>query len=181
MLNAIWGKFYTHAFMLYSFGSTLFTQAMDLLPHFIRNPIYKLLLAKMGKGVMIDYKVYMRYLKNIELGDNVDINRGCQFYTSINLGKKIVIGNNVKISPNVKFYGAAHAHELPGMPDNADDIIVEDDCWICADSTILQGVRIYRGSVIAAGSIVIKDIPPNSLAAGNPARVIRERSIRGDY
>ena len=110
---------------------------MDLLPHFLRNIFFKALLGRMGKKVMIDYKVYMRYLKNIELGNRVAINRGCQFYTSAHLGKKIILGNNVIVSPNVRFYGAGHDYEFVELPDIAEDIIVEDGCWICADTTIL--------------------------------------------
>ena len=173
-----WGlkKFYKDLFMLFSYGSTLAFFILDLLPHFIRNLLFRTLLGKFGKGTVIDYKVYMRHMKNIEFGSNVVINRGCQFYTSIDLGKKIVIGEGVLISPNTKFYGAAHDYKSKGMPDSAGDIIVEDKCWICADSTILQGVRIGRASVIGAGSVVTKDIPPYSVAVGNPAKVIRKRN-----
>jgi len=62
------------------------------------------------------------------------------------------------------------------MPDIADDIIIEDVCWICADVTILQGVTIEQGSVIGAGSVVTKDISKYSVAVGNPARVIKKRN-----
>ncbi len=177
ILFYIWRKLYISIFLFYSWGSTVFFLLIDILPHIFRNIIFKLLLGKMGNKVMIDYKVYMRYLKNIELGDQVEINRGCQFYTSVNLGKKIIIGNNVRISPNTKFYGAAHDYKSKDMSNIADDIIIEDDCWICADSTILQGVRIGHGSVIGAGSVVTKDIPANSVAVGNPAKVIKKRKM----
>lgn len=177
MKKNLWKKLYLDIFLIYSWGSTVLFFIVDILPHLLRNIIFKVLLGKMGKKVLIDYKVYMRYLKNIELGDNVAINRGCQFYTSVNLGKKIRIGNNVKISPNTKFYGAAHDYKLESMPDIADDIIIEDNCWICADCTILQGVRIGRGSIIGAGSVVTKDIPAYSVAVGNPAKVIKKREM----
>jgi acetyltransferase-like isoleucine patch superfamily enzyme len=54
-------------------------------------------------------------------------------------------------------------------------ITIEDDCWIAANSVILAGVTIGKGSVVAAGSIVTKDIPPYSVVAGVPARVIKSR------
>ena len=177
-LNNYIKKHNKNIFMIYSYISTIGVAFLDLFPHFVRNLFYKALLGKMGKGVLIDYKVYLRYLKNIELGDNVSINRGCQFYTSVNLGRKIIIGNNVVISPNAKFYGAAHDHKRDGMPDIAEDIIVHDNCWICADTTILLGVTIGQGSVIGAGSVVTKDVPPNSIAVGNPARVIGSRALK---
>jgi acetyltransferase-like isoleucine patch superfamily enzyme len=53
---------------------------------------------------------------------------------------------------------------------------IEDDCWIAANSVILAGVTIGKGSVIAAGSIVTKDVPPYSIVAGNPAKVINSRT-----
>jgi acetyltransferase-like isoleucine patch superfamily enzyme len=172
----IWRTTHTSTlFLLYSYFSTLCAVALDLLPHFIRNVIFKATLGNLGKDTVIDYKVYMRYFKNIEIGNKVAINRGCEFYTSFHLGKKIVIGNNVVISPNVKFYGAAQEYRQKSMPDTADDIIIEDDCWICANSIILQGVTIGKGSVIGAGSVVTKNIPPYSVAVGNPARIIKER------
>ncbi len=166
------------SFLLYSYFSTLSAVALDLLPHFIRNIIFRSCLAKLGENTLIDYKVYMRYFKNIEIGSHVAINRGCELYTSFHLGKKISIGNNVTISPNVKFYGAAQDYRSKAMPDIADDIIIEDDCWICAESIILQGVTIGRGSVIGAGSVVVKSIPPYSVAVGNPAKIIKERIYR---
>ena len=120
-------------------------------------------MGKLGKNTLIDYKVYLRYFKNIEIGDYVAINRGCEFYTSYHLNKKIKIGNNVTISPNVKFYGAAQEYRQKSMPDTAGDIIIEDDCWICANTIVLQGVTIGKGSVIGAGSVVTKNIPPYQL------------------
>jgi len=176
-LKSLFLKFGKDVFMLFSFGSTVCFILLDVLPHPIRNLFFKLRLGKLGKGVLIDYKVYMRYLNNIEIGNGVAINRGCEFYTSMGLGKKIVLGENVVISPNSKFYGAAHDHRKPEMPDIAGDIIIGDGCWICADCTLLPGVEVGRGSVVAAGSVVVNDIPEYSVAAGNPAKVVRKREM----
>jgi acetyltransferase-like isoleucine patch superfamily enzyme len=54
-------------------------------------------------------------------------------------------------------------------------VVIEDDCWIAANSVILDGVRIGRGSVVAAGAVVSRDVPPFSIVAGVPARVIKNR------
>ncbi len=162
-------------FLLYSYFSTVCSSLLDILPSFFRNLIFKTFLAKFGRNTLIDYKVYLRYFKNIEIGNNVAINRGCEFYTSFHLNKKIIIGDNVVISPNVKFYGAAQDYSHLTMTDTADNIVIEDNCWICANAIILQGVTIGSCSVIGAGSVVTKDIPPGSIAVGNPARVIKKR------
>lgn len=169
-------KLYLHLFLCFSYASTLLFILLDLFPHLIRNIVFKLLLSKMGKSVMIDYKVYMRNMGNIQIGNNVYINRGCQFYTSAHMGKKIVLGDGVTISPNVTFYGAAQDYTSKGMPDTADDIVVEEHAWICANTTVLQGVTIGRYSVIGAGSVVTKNIPPFTVAVGNPAKVIKQRN-----
>jgi acetyltransferase-like isoleucine patch superfamily enzyme len=166
-----------HAFLHYSWFSTVTSAFLDISPPFLRNFFFKKNLGKFGDNSLIDYKTYIRYFKNLEIGDNVAINRGCQFYTSYHLSKKIYLGNNVTISPNVKFYGAAQDYHYLPMPDTADNIVIEDDCWICANSIILQGVTIGKGSVIGAGSVVTKNIPPYSIAVGSPARVIKNREI----
>ena len=62
-----------------------------------------------------------------------------------------------------------------GHPSCKGDIIIENDVWIGANSTIMSGIRIGNGSVVAAGSTVTKDIPPYSIVAGNPAKVVKKR------
>lgn len=96
------------------------------------------------------------------------------------------IGNNVKIGPNVTL--ATPMHPLVAEERNmrqredgsyfhleyAKPITIEDDCWLASSVTVCGGVTIGRGSVIGAGSVVTRDIPPYSLAFGNPCRVIRK-------
>lgn len=85
------------------------------------------------------------------------------------------IGANVMVGPSAQIYTATHPldkihrrSEEYGKP-----VVIGDDCWIGGGAIICPGVTIGSGSVIAAGVVVTKDIPANSLAAGNPARVIR--------
>jgi acetyltransferase-like isoleucine patch superfamily enzyme len=61
-----------------------------------------------------------------------------------------------------------------------DPIVIEDDCWIASHSIVLAGVTIGRGSIVAAGSVVTKSVPPYSIVAGSPARVIRSRLAPGE-
>lgn len=90
----------------------------------------------------------------------------------------ITIGARTLLGPNVQFYGATHPLDpavrkgLEG-PEAGKEIHVGEDCWIGGSAIILPGVTIGRGSTVGAGSTVTKDIPPFSLAVGNPARVIR--------
>lgn len=92
----------------------------------------------------------------------------------------IHIGNNVMISPRVSMYAENHNFDHPDrlMKDQGvtrSFIRIEDDCWIASNSVILSGVTIGRGSVIAAGSVVTKDVPPYSVVGGVPAKILKQR------
>lgn len=89
---------------------------------------------------------------------------------------KIKIGNNVLIAPNVQFYAATHPVEYEirlQELEMAYPIIVEDNVWIGGGAIICPGVKIGRNTVIGAGSVVVKDIPANCVAVGNPCKVIK--------
>ena len=116
-------------------------------------------------------------MSGIKLGSNVSINRGCEFFTSSNLGTIIEIGDNVTFSPNVKLYGAGHDYRYIDLPDISGDIIIKEHVWIGANSIVLQGVTIGEYSVVSANSVVTKNVPPYSIVAGVPAKVIKKREI----
>nr|WP_295107432.1 sugar O-acetyltransferase [uncultured Caulobacter sp.] len=114
--------------------------------------------------------------RNIRVGARVFINQNCTFYSLAD----ITIGDDVMIGPNVSLITSEHPvapsqrHvHLQGKP-----ITVERNVWIAAGATIIGGVTIGENSVVAAGSVVTRDVPANTLVAGNPARVIR--SIEGE-
>ena len=91
----------------------------------------------------------------------------------------VTIGNNVILAQNVVISGLNHAYKdinlpIKDQPVTTSMITIEDDCWIAANVVITAGVSIGRHSVVAAGSVVTKDVPPFSVAAGNPARVIKQ-------
>ena len=95
--------------------------------------------------------------------------------TSIWCFDSITIGNNVRVGANVVIMdGDAHQDD-PRAGQNA-PIVIEDNVWIGAGVMVLKGVTIGRNSLIGAGSVVVKDIPANCVAAGNPCRVIKELS-----
>lgn len=97
----------------------------------------------------------------------------------------ITIGTNVIMGPRVSFHAENHKYADPATPirlqgETRQGIVVEDDCWIGANSTILDGVRIGQGCVVAAGSVVTKSIPPYSIVAGVPAKIIKQRKNLND-
>ena len=157
------------------------------LPYDCKEEKYALLkemFESVGEKVSVGHFFICDYGCNIRIGSNVSINTGCTFVDC----NKITIGNNVLIAPNVQIYTATHPVELnerlePVEKQNGIEYIrhtyalpvtIEDGCWIGGGVIILPGVTIGRGSVIGAGSVVTKSVPSNSLAIGNPCRVIRK-------
>lgn len=165
-------------FSTYSYVTKLGWTIMNIMPMFIRNIVFKICLKKKGKRGNIDYGVYMRYMNHIELGDDVWINRDAQLYASHAFKDvKISIGNHVAIGPNVCFFAAGHDASKLGLDNTAANIIVKDHVWIGGNSTILQGVTIGEGAIIAAGAVVIKDVEPYTIVGGIPAAKLKDRVL----
>lgn len=106
----------------------------------------------------------------LTIGDNSFINSG----VSISACKRVSIGNNCAVG-NYSLIMDSDYHSVDdrAAPAEPREIIIEDDVWIASRVTVLKGVRIGKGSVVAAGAVVTKDVPPYTLVGGIPARVIR--------
>ena len=115
----------------------------------------------------------------IEIGHNSGIGVDCRVPANLR------IGNDVMMGPEVLVIGRNHKFEEVGTPmrlqgyREAQPVIIEDDVWLGARVILLPGVRIGRGAIVGAGSVVAKDVPPFAICAGNPARIIRFRSESG--
>lgn len=137
-----------------------------------RDALLRKLLGKTQKHFLIEQPFYCDYGYNIEIGENFYANVNCTILD----GAKVTFGNNVFIAPNCGFYTAGHpldvAQRNAGL-EYARPITVGNNVWIGAQVCVLPGVTIGDNSVIGAGSVVTKNIPPNSVAVGNPCRVIR--------
>ncbi len=162
-------------------------------------------LVKGGKNLILEDSVYLNALseKGIQIGDNVSISRGSSIVctgvvankgvgvsignnTGVNAGAFIAgqggvtIGNDVIIGPGVKIFSENHVFQkhdaiIKNQGVTRQGVIIGNNCWIGAAVTILDGVEIGDGCVIAAGSVVNKSIPANSVAGGVPAKVIKRR------
>lgn len=137
-----------------------------------RHAILKKLLGKSGNECTILPNFHCDYGFNIEIGE--------YFFANVNLvildGAKVSIGDHVFIAPNVGIYTAGHpldAKQRRQGLEYALPVTIGNDVWIGGGSNILPGVTIGNNVVIGAGSVVTHDIPDNSLAFGNPCRVIR--------
>jgi len=108
---------------------------------------------------------------DITVGRNVFVNQNCTFY---DLGG-IDIADDVMIGPNVSLITSSHPLSPAERRDGtiAKPITIERNVWIAAGAIVIGGVTIGENSVVAAGSVVTKSVPPNTLVGGNPARVIR--------
>jgi acetyltransferase-like isoleucine patch superfamily enzyme len=136
----------------------------------------------LGDNVTIDGRCSLtfavRYTESptLRIGNNVGIGHNC----AITVGREVIIGNNVNISASANIFDspghpADAVERLRGAPAHAEDvraIRIEDDAWIGRGATIYPGVTIGRGSVVAASAVVMNDVPPNVVVAGNPARPI---------
>ncbi|MFK8047173.1 MAG: DapH/DapD/GlmU-related protein [Halioglobus sp.] len=114
--------------------------------------------------------------QNIEIGEGTFINTGVRFGVP---GATVTIGENVQIGPRVMFETASHGLEYiagKGRGTSTRPIVVEDEVWIGGGAIICQGVTIGRGSVVAAGAVVVEDVASHIVVGGVPAKTIRKVS-----
>ena len=148
-----------------------------------KTEVLSRLFGEIGSNVSVGTPFMCDYGRNIHVGSNVSINMNCTFVDC----NRIEIGDNVLIASNVQISTAAHPVELaarptPGWAPGDDEyfcrtyalpVRIGSGCWLGGGVIVLPGVSIGDGSVIGAGSVVTRDIPANSVAVGNPCRVIR--------
>lgn len=132
-------------------------------------------------NLSIGKNVDINPMRQVEFGSNVLISKNTSITTSLSHDSKITIGNDVMIAHNVLIIGGNHKISDINIPmrlqgeGKQGSIVIEDDVWIGAGVIVLTGIRIGKGSVIGAGSVVTKNIPRYSVAVGNPAKVVKTR------
>lgn len=134
------------------------------------------LVVTLGRAVTIYPRVGFRGRGRLKIGDFCSINSGVIFGLTCDL----TLGNYVMVADNVSFRTADHGYSGLDVPmleqgEHSLPITVGDDVWIGANATILRGVTIGRGSIIAAHAVVVKDVQPFEIVGGVPAKVIGSR------
>lgn len=161
---------------------------LSLLPSYLWDamwaPIYKRAMAHCGKGVYLrPMSSDIKGLENLSVGDGTSIPKGSTFYcteAALTIGKKVVFG------PKPTIITGDHRIDILGkhiidvtvdekLRENDMPVSIEDGCWIGVNVTILKGVTLGRGSVVAAGAVVTKSFPPYSIIGGVPAKLIKMR------
>ena len=146
-------------------------------------PLYKRRFGACGSKVSFSPIDSKFTYENMYLGSNIYIGYGADMVAS---RSRIILGDHIVFGPKVSIRGGDHRIDMIGkyidevddtmkMPENDKDVILEGDNWIGMNVTILKGVTIGRGSIIAAGAVVNKSIPPYSIAGGVPAKILRQR------
>ena len=131
------------------------------------------LFGSVGENCVVEQPLFCTYGYNVTVGDNFFMNVNGRLMDS----GKITIGNNVFIAPDVCIITEEHAMDAAQRAAGLEythPVTIGDNVWIGAGALVLPGVTIGEGSVIGAGSVVTRDVPPYSLAVGNPCRVIRQ-------
>lgn len=147
-----------------------------------RKEVLRRLLPGLGKDSYLQGPFYCDYGFNIKTGARFFAN----FHFTVLDCAPVTIGDDVMCGPNVSLYAALHPLDYKQRNfryrddgslydlEYAKPIVIENNCWLAGGVTVLPGVTIGEGSVIGAGSVVTRDIPPHSLAVGNPCRVIKK-------
>lgn len=132
----------------------------------------------LGNNVSVQENVLINANRgHVSIGDNSWLGPGCVVYGN----GGVEIGSDVMVASHCAINSVSHHFDRIDIPMNAqgtycDPVIIEDDVWIGTAAVVLQGVRIGRGSIIAAGAVVTRSIPPYSIAMGVPARITGSRS-----
>jgi maltose O-acetyltransferase len=138
-----------------------------------RARLIRTLIPASGRDTWIEPPFYCDYGHNITLGDRVFFNFNCVVLDVA----PVSIGSRVLFAPAVQIYAATHplsAEARAGGLELGKPVSIGDDVWVGGGAIVCPGVQIGERSVVAAGSVVTRDIPAGVLAAGNPCRVIRE-------
>ena len=137
-----------------------------------RHTLLPQLLGRVGQNSFIEAPFHCTYGRNLYLGHHVYFNFNCVVVDN----NRVEIGNHVMLGPTVQLYTAVHpleAEERIAGWEIALPIVIQDNVWLGGGVIVLPGVTIGHNAVVGAGAVVTRDIPPDVVVVGNPARIVR--------
>ena len=143
--------------------------------YWLRRGLVRFIFRSCGRGVIIKTRAYFGTGENIVIGDRSQLGVNCKVENDLILGEDVVMG------PDVVIMSSSHAYERLDQPVNRQGrlprrpVKIGNDVWIGTRVLILPGVQVGDQAILGAGAVVTKDVPARAIAAGNPARVIRQR------
>jgi maltose O-acetyltransferase len=151
---------------------------LKYLPNIIRTAIIRNKFKKLGHNFMSEGSFGYTNPQNISIGDNVYFNVHVRLIAKGDAS--ITIGKNVMIGSYTYIFTTQHTFERRDIPIRKQkniykSIIIEDDCWIGTNVVILPGIKIKKGAIVGAGSVVTKDVPAYTIVGGVPAKIIKKR------
>ncbi len=146
--------------------------------HWLRKLIIKSQFKSVGKQTNFLIGIEYRKPKNISIGNNSVVNKRVLLDGR---GGQLIIGNNVDIAQETNIWTLEHDVHDDFHTDTGADVIIEDYVWIASRVTILPGVKIGKGAVVAANSVVTKDVLPMAIVGGIPAKVLGTRKSKLKY
>lgn len=140
---------------------------------FIRKVIYRNVYGmNIAPGVTIYGGTEFRAPKNIRIGYNSIVGCDC----ILDGRRELIIGSNVNIGSGAWIWTLHHDVQSPNFAVVGKKVVIQDRAWLCARCTILPGVEIGEGAVVAAGAVVVSDVPPFTIVGGVPAKIIGNRN-----
>ena len=147
------------------------------------EPVIKASFGSCGKNVRVGRGSSFSGIGNVHVGNRVALGADTRIMCTL---AKVTLHDNIMFGPHVTIITGGHRMDVVGRymiditdkekrPEDDRDIVIESDVWVGANSTILRGVTVGQGSVIAAGAVVTKDVPPYSIVGGVPASVLKMR------
>lgn len=145
--------------------------------HPLRRLICHLAMKKFDMSSTVYRNVDIRSPYRISIGQHTNINKKCVLDGRGGLR----IGDNVDMAQEVYIWTEQHDYNSPSYKSVNKSVVIEDYVWIASRATILPGVKVGRGAVVACGAVVTKDVPPLAIVAGVPAKTIGQRKDVMDY
>lgn len=144
--------------------------------HWLRSACARRLFKSCGTGLRVAPGVRFGSGRRISIGNNSNLSFNSWLYGDITIGSYVMMGPRITIiTENHRFDDPDVPMALQGQAESK-PVVIDDDVWVGARSIILPGVTVGAHSIIGAGSVVTKDVPPWSIVGGNPAKVIRRRA-----